>query len=58
LGATAPTVGGGGSNTDFAGGGGGSVGFLQTFTPSGVSADTGSADVSPAFQQNANVETH
>jgi hypothetical protein len=48
---THPTV-----NNSGAGAGGGSVGFLQTYTPSGVTATLTPAHVSPAFQPNGVVE--
>lgn len=38
------------------GGGGGSVGFLQTYTPSGVTPTLTPSHVSPAFQPNGTVE--
>ncbi len=40
-----------------AGGGGGSVGFLLTYTPSGVTPTVTPAHASPAFQPNGTVET-
>jgi len=40
-----------------AGGGGGSVGFLQTYTPEGITPDLGGAQTSPAFQPNATIKT-
>ena len=39
------------------GGGGGSVGFLQTYTPTGVTPMLTPAHVSPPFQSNGTVET-
>jgi hypothetical protein len=39
------------------GGGGGSVGFLQTYTPTGVTPTLTPAHASPAFQPNGTVET-
>lgn len=39
------------------GGGGGSMGFLQTYTPNGVSPNLSSATASPSFQPNGTVPT-
>lgn len=39
------------------GGGGGSVGFLQTYTPSDIQPTLTDATTSPSFQSNANVPT-
>lgn len=55
IGSTAPTVGQMGAN-GTAGGGGGSVGFLQTFTPAGVTPTITPAEASPAFQPNRTLQ--
>jgi hypothetical protein len=41
-----------------AGGGGGSVGFLRTAMPAGLTPTIITAVVSPAFSENESIETH
>jgi hypothetical protein len=53
VGTTAPGNGLGGASNTGDGGGGGSVGFLQTYTPTGVDATVTPKASSPAFQANA-----
>lgn len=54
----APTPGGAATSSNGTpGGGGGSVGFLQTYTPTGVLPKLSPAQAVPSFQPNANVPT-
>ncbi|HEX4452815.1 MAG TPA: hypothetical protein VH143_18195, partial [Kofleriaceae bacterium] len=48
---------GSGNSNFFPGGGGGSVGFLQTYTPAGVTPTITPVHASPSFQPNGTVQT-